>query len=171
MSEDDADADDSDEVDDKTFEKYCPVLDFSSMDCSEFVTIPTMTEAQVKAANTTPPALPTDGFAVLGTKANMDNDDDSCEMMGGVKPTKPTNPKRQYTIEEAFKRKNTIEASRRTKAKSSNKYLFVHSTLHCMRTCSASGSLRIVVGDDNYFKACLGVKWFDTEFYLHMMLT
>ena len=161
MSEDDADADDSDEVNDETFEKY--LLDFSSMDSSEFVTIPTMTEAQVKAANTTPPALPTDGFAVLGTKANMDNDDDSCEMLGGVKPTKAPNPKRQYTIEEAFKRKNTIEASRRTKAKSSNKYLFVHSTLHCM-TCSASGSLRIVVGDDNYFKACLGVKWFDTEF-------
>ena len=151
MSEDDADDDDHGEVDDDTFEMYCPVTEFTSMDASEFDTT---------AATTT-----TSTDDVLGSNVlpSMTIEKDGCEMLGGVLPVNPPNPKRQYTIEEAFQRKNTIEASRRTRAKSKEKYMFVHSTLHCMQ-CSAYGETRIVVGDDNYFRACLGVKWFDTEF-------
>ncbi len=56
------------------------------------------------------------------------------------------------------------QANRKSKAQSDELYTFVYSTMTCATCFPDSGVFRISVGDEHYKIACLGTKWFDTEF-------
>lgn len=75
----------------------------------------------------------------------------------------PSKQMRQWTIKEAWANKNIVEAVRKSKARTTQEYRFVYSRLHCDQ-CTPFGSITVAIGDDNYYNACLGDKWFDTEF-------
>lgn len=74
------------------------------------------------------------------------------------------NKKNQVTLSEAWKRKATVSVTRKSKARTDELYNFVYSTIYCATCFPDYGQFRISVGDDRYNKACLGNKWFDTEF-------
>jgi len=93
-------------------------------------------------------------FAVV----SKTGDEDAASIASSVAEEVPLvgkpNPKKQYTIAEAWKQSIAISKKQ--------SYLFVQSNLYC-DTC---GNSVIYIGDPNYFSACLGTKWFDTAFII-----
>ena len=129
-----------DEVDDDTFDSYF----------TEQIE-KLQSEPSTNAANLSP--AKSDGAS-----------DDSSVVEGYTAPISvPANPKKQYTIEEAWARQAYFNGTRKSKARSSTEYRFVYSRFHCDQCCEF-GSTCVPIGDDRYFKDCLRTKWFDTEF-------
>ena len=70
---------------------------------------------------------------------------------------------RQITIKEAWERKRSVTALKKTTTKKKEGYNFVYSRLEC-RECSPHSRL-MSVGDEKYLEACTSTnKWYDTDF-------
>ena len=67
------------------------------------------------------------------------------------------------SLSDAWKRKATVNAMRKSKARSDEWYTFVYAYIYC-DSCYDHGCFRISVGDEHYMASCWGTKWFDTEF-------
>jgi len=138
---------DNDEVDDETFEQYCPVGNHPSI---------SMKNTSMKV----PP-----------TKANVPNELPSAkrnvpEEVQYIPHTgEPGNMKKRYTIKEAWERNAVSEELVKSKSRSMDVYKFVHSYLYC-KECTDHGSVAISIGDDKYREACMHQKWYDTQFIL-----
>lgn len=175
MTDDDAE----DEVDDATFEMFCPI---PHGDNDGHPVVPARANDN---GNPFVRRVDDDGHPVVTTRRPVvprgddeDEDDEVAEFVGmnvptaniipslldGTTKTKTGNKnKKQCTIKDAWENNITIDAKRRNKSRSTKQYLFVHSSLYCHK-CSAYGESRIVVGDNDYFLECQRTKWFDTEF-------
>jgi hypothetical protein len=138
---------DNDEVDDETFEQYCPVGNHPSI---------SMKNTSMKV----PP-----------TKANVPNELPSAkrnvpEEVQYIPHTgEPGNMKKRYTIKEAWERNAVSEELVKSKSRSMDVYKFVHGYLYC-KECTDHGSVAISIGDDKYREACMHQKWYDTQFIL-----
>jgi hypothetical protein len=155
MTDDDAE----DEVDDATFELFVPI---PRGDNDGHPIVPARVNDDghpfVRRGDD-------NGHSVVPLGGDEDEDEEVAEFVGMNVPTANTNlslfdgttkkptKKKQCTIKDAWKNNITIDAKRRNKSRSTEKYLFVHSSLYC-HECSAYGESRIVVGDNNYFLAC-----------------
>ena len=67
------------------------------------------------------------------------------------------------SLSDAWKRKATVNAMRKSKARSDKWYTFVYAYIYC-NSCYEHGCFRISVGNDHYMASYRGTKWFDTEF-------
>jgi len=96
------------------------------------------------------------------------NEDDE-QSLGSRALVVPTagmaNKKKQFTIKEAWERHQVHSEQRKSKARSKDTYLFVHSSFYC-NICCDHGTSTISNGDEKYFEECLRYKWFDTEFII-----
>jgi hypothetical protein len=137
----------TDEVNDDIFEQYIPIIRYvGKTEC-------VIADDQLRTEDT-----------------NEDRTEDDDDTIGsGVKeidiPVGEANKKKQYTIAEAWLRKEVHSELRKSKARSKEQYVFVHSVLYC-NTCCDHGVVSVSIGDDKYFAACLRDKWFDTEFII-----
>ena len=171
MTDDDAE----DEVDDATFEMFCPIPRGDN-DVHPLVPAPVNDDGNPfvrRGDDDGHPVVPRPPVVPRGD--DEDSDDEVAEFVGmnvlvaNMDPslldgtTKKRKNKKQCTIKDAWENNITIDAKWRNKSRSTKQYLFVHSSLYCHK-CSAYGESRIVVGDNNYLLECQRTKWFDTEF-------
>ena len=150
-----------DEVDDATFDLHCPVKLLDESDMNQVL-------RDIEALSPQKEFIPdTQDTESSPTNAKVDS---ILEKEGVYMYNKPPPPlpvlhhHKQVTLAEAWERKLTLSVTRKSKSRSNELYTFVHSTMYCDTCFPDSGNFRISVGDERYNKACLGTKWFDTEF-------
>ena len=184
--------DEDDEVDDETFELNCPVVLLSNTtkeeicaqvtnsvsymvpnilgvneDVSQSLVLPKLESAvdeKLENMKEVPRTLPVSKPASLAEK--LDLEDENMVKDGFTLVDRDIGPgkkRKQMSLSEAWNQKKTITASRRFKARSQDIYTFVYASIFC-NVCCSHGTFRLCFGDEKYTNACLGNKWFDTEF-------
>ncbi len=142
-----------DEVDDDTFEMYCPI-------------IPKATGADDTEKDDT--ANKKDDDTTNNEEAAPPEPDEQSSVVEVTKPKweqPPKNPVVKYTIKQAFGSGLHVVQARKTTSRKTSEYRFVRTCLYCDE-CTDHGCVDIHIGDDKYRHACLGNKWFDSDYIL-----
>lgn len=150
-----------DEVDDDTFEMYCPI-------------IPKATGAGDTEKDDTFKATGGDATNSAGNSPSAKNaaappgSDEASSVVDVTKPKwerPPKNPVVKCTIKQAFGSGLHVVQARKTTSRKTSEYRFVRTCLYCDE-CTDHGCVDIHIGDNNYRHACLGNKWFDSDYIL-----
>lgn len=152
-SAEDDDEDGDDEVDDIEFDKHVPVVSHVNFGNPAGDARSSGTSDDDDSFNNTfPPVFSSSSAGEV-----------EVELVDHPTSNVSASSRNHMSIEEAWKCKQFIEGRRQSKKRSTEVYSFVYSTLRCGNCCEY-GSTNIPIGDEKYIQACLGTKWFDTEF-------
>jgi hypothetical protein len=156
-----------DEVDDATFDLHCPVKLLDATAKRQVLLDIASLSPEKKLDDTEQDIVESQKSSPAADIVDSVVDKEGLFMYNKPPPPLPKDHprvKKQVTLSEAWNQKLTVSANRKSKARSDELYTFVYSTMTCATCFPDSGVFRISVGDEHYKIACLGTKWFDTEF-------